>query len=390
MRARGLELYLTRFGFVLVSTGSVAEALRNLDLPTASSLASHSLDPRTAESLRSQRSRTEQVLDDVLAQIQETSSKLDRILPPLPGRDDASLVDQLLSALLPSIESTKLDVNSLSQSVVVALAPIVEAQGSLAEERSINPEKVLELLLPPLETLKTTPLDQEALVLALSGAVSDALSRSVVPRLEEKMVSFLEASKPPPPLDTKALVEEFVGALPPPPSNPPPPPPATPIDLSGVHTKLESILVQIAQAAELNSQGEAAHLSKPSSSSSTSTLEAEITELTSALRESKAVADLQSERAKVAEEERKRIGLELEVSRKTALDRLKEKAEEELTKVRGEHEVVELRAKLKSAEEERDASLGREKMFRKENEDRARVSLQAASSSSSSFVPASL
>lgn len=191
------------------------------------------------------------------------------------------------------------------------------------------------------------------------------------------MDAFLEATKPPAQLDTKALVEEFVAALPTPPPASPPPPPVQPVDLSGVHSKLESILAQIAQAAELNSQRDAALLSSSSSSSpdTISALQAEIAELQASLRESKAVSDRQTERAKVAEEERKRIGLELESSRKTALERLKEKAEEELAKVRGEHEVVELRARLRNVEEERDASLGREKLFKKENEDRARVSL---------------
>lgn len=195
------------------------------------------------------------------------------------------------------------------------------------------------------------------------------------------MDAFLDATKPPPQLDAKALIEEFAAALPTPPPAPPSPPSVEPVDLSGVHSKLESILVQISQAAELTSQRDAVLLSASSSSSPdiTSTLQAEIAELKASLRESKAVFDLQSERAKFAEEERKRIALELESSRKTALERLKEKAEEELAKVRGEHEVEELRARLKNVEEERDASLGREKLFKKENEDRARVSRVAAS-----------
>lgn len=241
-----------------------------------------------------------------------------------------------------------MDVGALSESIVAALSPLLKVSQPTATS-SIQSEEVVDLLLPHLDRLRPGAFDDEALALRLSTSLSGLLS--------VKIESALTLARPPT-FDTAKLVKDLAASLPATPG---------PVDLSGVNSKLEDILSLVGKAA-------AAYSQRDSRLSETSALESELVGLKAALREGKSVSDLHSERAKVAEAERARLASELETSRKAGLDDLAFKLEANLAKIRSDHALAELKARLKTAEDEREASLEREKKYKKENEDRAKVS----------------
>lgn len=328
-------------------TGSLNETLRSSVPPPPAQLDPAALDKIAADSqgIHSSVSALSALLDEHLARSTELA----------PKDSTSILVAELLAALSPVLSHSKLDSAAVLAAVEEGLCKALPPAGPVAIDRDSLRQELASVLPAYFDAVKPVSLDQERL--------SDLVTTSVIERLPRWDQTVVEALRPmieasaPPLLNVDSLVSKLLSSL---------PSPSPRVDVGPVNLKLDDLSDRMRVV--LSSQ-----LQFGSRLDDLAILRAEIDTATARLRDSQSSHAVVEEKLRATEEERARLAEELAALRKASLEALAFRAKVDLQEVKHQSVVQDLRSKVATAETERDASLEREALFKKENETRAIV-----------------